>query len=287
MVAEGAETLQRVLDEAEAGFARRIARLEARRIPDVEHHVATELARLRPGMIEHAHRSLRRAVASVDADLVALADTWSRELRAVTSTDGLRTAAAELDASSLPAVQAAIATRLRKLLDDLTEYTLAQYLEVVSALREGTSRTDPLPGVLGIELEVGGVDAGTSLGSVAPRLTSLFRSLDALKAAAVEQLERRVAEIRPHVSALFLDGEPRLEPAVTAALGIAWRADAERHGAWLDAALVAEHEAIAGERSQLAPVVMALEAARCDGDDLRAAVEQLSVQLPDARRVAS
>lgn len=286
-LAAGAEVLQRALDDAEAGFRARIDRLEARRIVDVDGYVAGELARLRPAIVEHAHRSLRRAATNVEADLAALSETWTSELRAVTSTDGLRTAAAKLDATSVTALAGVRATRLRKLLDDLTEYTLAQYLELVSALREGTSRTDPLPDVLGIEVGFGEIGGGTQLGTVAPRLTSLFRSLDALKTATLEQLERRIAEIRQHASALFLDGEPRLEPAVTAALGIAWHADAERHGVWLEQALVTEQGVIATERSHLAPVEMALEAARCDGDDLRAAREELLAQLPESRHVPS
>ena len=280
VVADARTTLAGVLDRAEAEFRARIDGLHGRRIPDVDQLIAAELARLRPAIVEHAHRSLRRAVKRLDADIGKLAESWSAQLTDASSTDALRTVAAKLDESSTAALQAIRTEARRVLLDDLTEYTLAQYLEFISKLRDGTSRTDPLPSVLAIEVSVGDVTVGTNLGAVAPRLTSMFRSLDALKTATVAQLDQRVDTLRQHATALFLDSEPRVEPAMTAAIAIALHGDAERHLAWLEAELAREQTAVETERAALAGIATAHDAAAADERELVDAVEVLERELP-------
>ncbi|HEV7558919.1 MAG TPA: hypothetical protein VGO00_25780, partial [Kofleriaceae bacterium] len=234
----------------------------------------------RPAIVEHAHRSLRRAVKRLDADVGKLAETWSTQLSGASSTDALRTAAAKLDESSPMALQALRTEARRIFLDDLTEYTLAQYVEFVSNLRDGTSRTDPLPSVLVIEVGIGDVTAGTNLGVVAPRLTSMFRSLDALKTATIAQLDQRVDMLRQHATALFLDSEPRVEPAITAAIAIALHGDVERHTAWLEAELAREQTAVDTERAALAGIITVHDGAIADERELAAAVEALERKLP-------
>ena len=81
---------------------------------------------------------------------------------------------------------------------------------------------------------------------VAPRLSSLFRSLEALRSEAVAQLEQRISRLRQVATANVLDAEPRLEPAVTGTLAIALRGEVERHAAWLEAELARGAERVGG-----------------------------------------
>jgi len=280
VVADGRARLAAVLDRAEAEFRARIDGLHARRIPDVDQLIAAELARLRPPIVEHAHRSLRSAVKRLDADIGKLAESWTAQLTEASSTDALRTAAAKLDDASPSALQAVRTEARRVFLDDLTEYTLAQYLEFISKLRDGTSRTDPLPQVLAIDVSIGDVTAGTNLGVVAPRLTSMFRSLDALKTATIAQLDQRVDTLRQHATALFFDAEPRIEPAMTAAIAIALHGDAERHVAWLDAELAREQTAVDTERAALSGIAIAHDAATADERELGDTLAALERALP-------
>ncbi|MDB4958480.1 MAG: hypothetical protein JWO36_6049 [Myxococcales bacterium] len=279
-LSKGRASLDDFLAAAEAGFRKRIDELEARRIANPDEHVAAELARLRPAIIEHAHRSLRRALTRLDTAIARVAAEWADRLREGTSTDALRTAAAKLDEESPANLQAIHAEALRILIDELTEHARAQYLEIVSALREGTSRSDPLPAWLTVELVVENTSPGTALGTVARRLTSLFRSLDSLKADAIEHLDERIATLGQLANAMFADTEPRLEPAVTGTIAVALRQDLERHGIWLEAELVREHAEIDAECARLVPLVGIRDRAINDERELVAAVQALERELP-------
>src|SRR5262249_30820060 len=127
---------------------------------------------------------------------------------------------------------------------------------------------------------IGDMTSGTSLGAVAPRLTSLFRSLDVLKADALAHLDLRIAKLRQVASANLLDTEPRLEPAVTGTIAVALRAGVERHGAWLEAELARERAAIEAERAQLAALTAIRDTAIVDERQLTSAVAALASELP-------
>ncbi|HMG52261.1 MAG TPA: hypothetical protein VK601_02240, partial [Kofleriaceae bacterium] len=130
------------------------------------------------------------------------------------------------------------------------------------------------------EVEIAELTSSTSLGAVAPRLTSLFRSLDALRGEALAQLEQRTAKLRQVASANLLDTEPRLEPAVTGALAIALRGELERHAVWLDAELARERVAIDAERAQLAVLALIRDTARSDERELVSSLAALTAELP-------
>lgn len=276
----GCAILDRVTSSAESAFRARIDQLEALRIPDADGYTASALARVRQTVVEHAHRLMQRALEQVDAAIDRFGAEWSARLGEATSTDALRTAAARLDEQSPAALQAAQAEAHRALVDDLTEHARAHYRELVSELRRATTRTDAVPSWLTVEVRIGDMTSGTSLGAVAPRLTSLFRSLDALKADALAQLEQRIARLRQVASANLLDTEPRLEPAVTGAVAVALRADVERHGVWLEAELARERIEIDAERAQLTVLAIVRDTARADERQIAAAVAALSSELP-------
>ncbi|HEY0992787.1 MAG TPA: hypothetical protein VGD80_37290, partial [Kofleriaceae bacterium] len=168
----------------------------------------------------------------------------------------------------------------RALVDDLSEHARAHYRELVSELRRDTTRTDAVPSWLTVDVRIDDMTSGTSLGPVAPRLSSLFRSLDALKTDAIAQLDQRIAKLRQLASATLLDTEPRLEPAVTGAVGVALRAEVDRHGVWLEGELARERIAIDAERAELAVLGIVRDAARADERQLSSAIASLSSELP-------
>ena len=280
VLTSGRAALDGVIDGAESGFRARIERLEALQIPNADDYTAAALARVRQTVVEHTHRLIRRALDQLDSTIERSGAAWSARLREATSTDELRTAAAQLDEESPAALQASQADAHRALVDDLTEHARAHYRELVSELRQGTTRTDAVPSWLTVEVPIGDMTSGTSLGSVAPRLTSLFRSLDTLRSEALAHLEQRIAKLRQRASVNVLDLEPRLEPAVTGAVAIALHAEAVRHGTWLEAELARERVAIDAERAQITVLAIARDTTHADERELVAALDALAAELP-------
>ena len=280
VLASARAALDGVIDGAESGFRARIERLEALHIPGADDYTTAALARIRQTVVEHTHRLIRRALDQLDRAIERSGAEWSARLREATSIDELRTAAAQLDEESPAALQAAQAHAYRALVDDLTEHAHAHYRELVSQLRQGTARTDAVPSSLTVEIPIDEMTSGTNLGAVAPRLTSLFRSLDALRSEALAQLEQRIAKLRQRASANVFDIEPRLEPAVTGAVAIALQAEVVRHGTWLEAELARERAAIDAERARLAGLAIVRDAASADKGKLVAALDALAAELP-------
>jgi len=279
-LAAGSAALDAAISRAETGFRARLDRLEAMQVGDPDDHIAGALARTRPAVVEHVRQLLRRALDELDAAIGGLGAAWSARLGEASSTEALRAAAAQIDDESPAALQTAQAAAHRALLDGLTARARAHHGELVGALRRGTSRDDDPPAWLTAEVEIAALTSSTSLGAVAPRLSSLFRSLDALRGEALAQLELRIAKLRQVASANLLDTEPRLEPAVTGALAIALRGELERHATWLDAELARERVAIDAERAQLAVLALIRDTARSDERELVSALDALAAELP-------
>ncbi|HEX3757262.1 MAG TPA: hypothetical protein VHW23_01090 [Kofleriaceae bacterium] len=280
-LAHGSAELDAAITRAETGFRARLDRLEALRIASPDGHVAAALAQVRPAVVAAVQQLLRHALDQLDAAIAELGAAWSAQLAAAGSTDALRTAAAQIDDQSPAALQVAREAALRTLIDGLTERARAHYHELTGALRRGAARDDAAaPPWLTAEVEIAELTSSTSLGAVAPRLTSLFRSLDALRADAVTQLDQRITRLRQVAAAGLLDAEPRLEPAVTGALAIALRGEVERHVAWLDAELARVRIATDAERAQLAVLAIARDTARSDERELVTALDALAAELP-------
>jgi len=279
-LASGSAALDAAITHGETEFRARLDRLEALRIASPDDHVAAALAGVRPPLVEHARRLLREALDALDRAVTELGAAWAAGLGDASSAEALRAAAARIDDASPAALQAAQTAAHRALVDGLTERTRAHYHELVGELRRGTARSDAAPSWLTVEVEIAALTSGTSLGAVAPRLTSLFRSFDAVKAEALAQLEQRIAKLRQIASANLLDTEPRLEPAVTGTIAIALRGEVERHAAWLDAELAQERVAIDAERAQLAALALTRDDARSDERELVTALDALAAELP-------
>jgi hypothetical protein len=231
-------------------------------------------------VVAHSHRRIRDALDQLDHAITELGAAWSARLGEASSADALRAIATQIDEESPAALGAVQAAAHRALVDGLTGHARAHYRELADELGRGTSRQGAEPPWLTVDVEIAELTSSTSLGSVAPRLTSLFRSLDALKASAAAQLEQRVARLRQLASANVLDAEPRLEPAVTGTIAIALRGELQRHAAWLDAELARERIAIDAERTRLAALAIARDTARSDERELVTALEAAAAALP-------
>lgn len=280
VLSSGCVAIDDAIAAAEAGFRKRIECLEALRVASPDDYTAAGLAAVRQTVIEHVHRGIRRAQDELDATIARCGAAWSARLGEAASTDALRTTAAQLDDESPAALQAAQAVVHRALLDDLTEHARARYRELVSELGTPAARASAVPSWLTVEVAIGDLGSGTSLGAVAPRLTSLFRALDVLRSEALAQLAQRIAKLRQRASANILDLEPRLEPAVTGTIAIALRSEVERHGLWLEAELARERAAIDDERAQLAVLAIARDTAGTDERELASALAALAAELP-------
>ncbi|TMQ04096.1 MAG: hypothetical protein E6J91_44665 [Deltaproteobacteria bacterium] len=283
-LASGSAALDAAITRAETGFRARLDRLEALRIASPEDHVAAALARIRPPVLAQVQQLLRRALESVDGAIAELGAAWSARLGEAASTEDLRKAATQIDEESPGVLQRVQADAHRALTGGLTERARVHYRELIAELRRGSSRDDAAPPWLTAEVAIAEMTSSTSLGAVAPRLTSLFRSQGTLKAEALAQLEQRIARLRQVASANILDTEPRLEPAVTGALAVALRGEVERHVAWLEAELARERVAIDAERAQLAGFAAARDAARRDERELVTALAALAAELPPTGR---
>ena len=286
VLSTGCVAIDDAIAAAEAGFRKRIDRLEALRVASPDDYTAAVLASVRQTVLEHVHRGIRHAQGELDATIARCGAAWSARLGEATSTEALRAAAAQLDDESPGALQAAQAEAHRALVDDLTEHARAHYRELVSDLGPAAVRANAVPSWLTVEVAIGELGSGTSLGAVAPRLTSLFRSLDALRSDALAQLEQRIAKLRQRASANIVDLEPRLEPAVTGTLAIALRAEVERHGVWLEAELLRERVAVDVERAQLAVLASVRDTAGTDERELASALDALASELPRAAGAA-
>jgi hypothetical protein len=279
-LAAGSAALDAAITRAEIGFRARLDRLESMRVASPDDHVAAALSRIRPDVVEHVQQLLRRALDGLDAEITALGATWSTQLADAGATDALRAAAAQIDEASPAALGAAQVAAHTALVDGLTACARHQYDALIGALRRGTTRDDAAPPWLTAEVAIAELTSSTSLGAVAPRLTSLFRSRDALRTEAVAQLDQRIARLRQVAAANLLDTEPRLEPAVTGTLAIGLRGEVLRHVAWLEAELDRERVAIDAERAQLAVLAIARDTAQSDERELVTALEALAADLP-------
>jgi hypothetical protein len=282
-LADGSAALDAAITRTETGFRARLDRLEALRIASPDDWVAAALARIGPSLVTAVQQLLRRALDQLDAAIAELGAAWLTQLAAAGATDALRAAAARIDEQSPAALAAAQAAAHRALVDGLTARARAHYLELAGALRRAASRdaaAAAAPPWLTAEVEIAELTSSTGLGAVAPRLTSLFRSLEALRGEAVAQLDQRITRLRQVAGASLLDVEPRLEPAVTGALAIALRGEVERHAAWTEAELARERIAIDAARAQLAVLAIARDAARSDERALVTALDALTAELP-------
>jgi hypothetical protein len=272
------EVHREAVDRAEAGFAERLGRLEALDVRDPGGYVARRLAELRPEIIERVQQLIEQATVGVQGDLAGLAGRWRAAIAAADSNQALRAAVAAIEEEA-PAMLGSVGQDARRLIDlGLRGSIHDLFPRVIAELRE---RSPALASARPPEIDP--VSIGPSLarrelglGSAAPRLMSLFKSVDDFKAAVTERLEERLTPIRNVIAAELLDAEPALDAALTERLSAALADAVGVHLRWVEEAVAAEQAKIDRERAELAVEVGRRDATRRDLDrlsELLAAVE--------------
>jgi hypothetical protein len=261
---QGRGVLEGILDKAEAGFADRIARLELQRIADPELLIAERMSKARPLISERVHQLIQQVGVEVTSELERLAGMWSLQLTHAEGTDALRSLAAAIDEQSPAALQAARESAQRLLTGGLAGGAHDLYPAILAELPGRPDAPRPAPVPRPVDLALGDAGAGTKLGPAAPRLKSLFRSLDKIRGDVVDRLTERMHKLEHVATAGLLDAEPQLTAALLEPLQAALRATVADHGAWLDAALASERAAIEQERDRLAPLMRARDGATAD-----------------------
>ncbi|HEU5056786.1 MAG TPA: hypothetical protein VFU21_09670 [Kofleriaceae bacterium] len=284
----GADTLERAIERAEAGFRARIERLEALRMGAREPFIARQLERMRPLVTERIHMTLEQATVHLGMEVERLGAGWARAISQAESGDDLRAAADAIDKGS-PADLQGLAKEVRLLVAiGLNGATHDLFPELVAELRKLGLPPEvasppklelPPPEAVEVCPSLAAGLADRVLGS-AQWLSALFRSLDARRSDALERIEQRRHRLRDVAMSELLNSEPQLASALSAALGLALAAALDRYDQWVEAALQNEHEAIARDRDALSPLMQVREGARRDDARLADLMAQLEAELP-------
>jgi hypothetical protein len=284
----GADTLERAIERAEAGFRARIERLEALRMSQREPFIAAQLDRMRPLVTERVHMTLEQATVHLGMEVERLGGQWASALAQADSGDGLRAAADGIDKGA-PADLQGLAKEVRLLVAiGLNGATHDLFPELVAELRKlglppevASPPKLELPPPVAVEvcpsLAAGLTDRVLGSGQW---LSALFRSLDTRRSDALERIEQRRHRLRDVAMSELLDSEPRLAAALSGALGLALVAALDRYDQWVEAALSIEQESIARDRDALSPLMQVREGARRDDARLADLMRQLEAELP-------
>ena len=284
----GADTLERAIERAEAGFRARIERLEALRMSQRDPFIAAQLDRMRPLVTERVHMTLEQATVHLGMEVERLGAQWASAIAQADSGDGLRAAADAIDKGALADLQG-LAKEVRLLVAiGLNGATHDLFPELVAELRKlglppevASPPKLELPPPVAVEvcpsLAAGLTDRVLGSGQW---LSALFRSLDTRRSDALERIEQRRHRLRDVAMSELLDSEPRLAAALSGALGLALVAALDRYDQWVEAALAGEQEAIARDRDALSPLMQVREGARRDDARLADLMRQLEAELP-------
>ncbi len=284
----GADTLEKAIERAEAGFRGRIERLEALRMNDRQPFIAAQLDRMRKLVTERIHMTLEQATVHLGMEVERLGAEWARVISEAGSGDDLRTAASAVDSGSAAALQE-LAKEVRLLVAiGLNGATHDLFPDLVAELRKlglppevASPPKIELPPPAPVEV-CPSLAAGHTervLGS-AQWLSALFRSLDTRRSEALERVEQRRHRLRDVAMSELLDSEPLLAAALSNALGLALVAALDRYDQWVEAALQNEQDAIARDRDALSPLMQVREGARRDDRRLADLMAQLEAELP-------
>jgi hypothetical protein len=284
----GADTLERSIERAEAGFRDRIERLEALRMSSREPFIAAQLQRMRTLVTERVHMTLEQATVHLGMEVARLGSQWSRAVSEAGSGDDLRAAATAVDSGSAAALQE-LAKEVRLLVAiGLNGATHDLFPDLVAELRKLGLPPEvakpaklelPAPQPVEVCPSLAAGQTERVLGS-AQWLSALFRSLDARRSDALERVEQRRHRLRDVAMSELLDSEPQLTAALSNALGLSLVAALDRYDQWVESALSIEKEAIARDRDALSPLMQVQAGARRDDARLADLMAQLEAELP-------
>lgn len=264
----GQSAIGETLDQAEAGFEARLAELRARQIADPGAFLNQALERVAPLITERVHVLIQQWTADLAGQIERAGPGWVAEVAQAAGADQLRAAA--------PRIEQEMAAQVARVHEDAQHLVAGGlgggahdlFRELCRDLRrispEMGDEEPPTPAAVDIAAALTGDLDELKLGPVASRLTSLFRSIDTLRAELVQRIEDRVGRLRNLVVAQVLDAEPALRASLVEALRTGFGLAMVRHANWLEKALAEENEAIARERAALAPLGKIRDAAAAD-----------------------
>lgn len=284
----GADTLEKAIERAEAGFQARLDRLEALRLSEREPFVAAQLERMRPLVTERVTMTLEQATVHLGMEVERLGADWARAISQAESSDALRAAAGAIDGGS-PAAIKELAKEVRLLVaiglngatHDLLPDLVAELIKrgLPAQIANPPRLELPAPAAVEVCPSLAAGHTERVLGS-AQWLSALFRSLDARRSDALERIEQRRHRLRDIAMAELLNSQPQLAAALSEALRLALADALDRYDQWLAAALAGEEEAISREREALSPMLQVREGARRDDRRLADLMAQLEAELP-------
>ena len=284
----GADTLERAIERAEAGFRARLERLEALRMTSRDPFIAAQLDRMRVLVTERIHMTLEQATVHLGMEVERLGSAWARAISEADSSDGLKNAASAIDATCEKSlkelakeVRLLVAIGLNGATHDLFPDLVAELLKLglPPEVAKPPKLELPTPTTVEVCPSLAAGQTERVLGS-AQWLSALFRSFDARRSDALEKIEQRRLRLRDVAMSELLDSEPQLAASLSGSLGLALVAALDRYDQWLESALAIEHEAIARDRDALSPLMQVREGARRDDRRLADLMAQLEAELP-------
>ncbi|MEO8846188.1 MAG: hypothetical protein ABI591_04920 [Kofleriaceae bacterium] len=273
------------LSRAEDNFRHRLAKLEIKRIRDRPTFIAAQLERIRPQIVTSVNAVIEHASVHLGAELAAVGEAWIVGIANSDSSDALKETITRIETTATASMQR-IAEETRTLViggGGGSAHDL--YPELVAALIPlglpddvlGRRSAPALPPV-----EVLPSLATTSIAKLSGQwLGRVFRSLDSRRTEVREKTHAQIEQLRELATDELLDVEPQLHAAIEQVLAPQLGAACERQSAAVEAALTAEHAAIAAERSRLAPAVEQRDRARSILLELRGEIAALETELPE------
>jgi len=254
---------------AEDDFRARFAKLEAMRIGDPEGFSQSVRARVRPQLVASVHALIEHASAHTDGELARLGEEWIGSIAGAADGDALGAVVERIELSA-PNVTQRIADEVRLLVTNgVSGIAHDLYPELVAAMKPHGL---PEP-ARGVRVEIAAVEivpslggSGAKLGGALKKLTGLFKGFDGKRADTREKAHARLEHLQEVARAELLDAEPKLHEAITAALAGELATLITLQKQWLDAAQLAEREAVVREREELAQVAAERDSAFRDAD---------------------
>ncbi len=268
--------------DTEEGFRLRIERLEAMQILDAAEFARTELAKVKPLVVQGTRTVIESTAEHLAAELDRVNASWAHALSISQDTDQLKSAVARIEQSA-PIEAKRIAEEVRNVALDLAARHVAEVLpELLASLRphgleEPPPRTPPQLPVIEVLPSFTNPAAAKKLSGF---LTGLFKSFESRRTDVLTKAELRIASLRELATAELLGVEPKLRELVEQSLYQQLYSAIARQVSWLDRTMNAEREAVAADGIALAPLSRIRDRLKQDLARIIQGIEQLERESP-------
>jgi len=281
----GRGALGAALEEVEAGFRTRLARLEAQRLTDPAAFAAAQLERIGSEIVTCVAAVMEHASVHLGSELAQLQAAWIGAVASTTTADELKDAVARIveawDGSArrvAEEVRVLVAGGLGGSVRDIYPALVAP-LRAHGLPEEHARPLRAAPTLPPLEV-LPSLDGSKGKLGAPGWLSGLVRSFESRRTSVREQLHERIEHLKEVSAAELLDAEPRMRATVGEALRARLALAIQHQTKALDAAVAAEQVAIAREREEVAPLVRASQVAREDVERLSAGIARLERDRP-------